>query len=199
LTSHPASAPQDQLDLVLGVFGGLLEAVGGEQWAAPTPCTGWTVRDLVNHVVAGNRRFASLLRGGSPAAVDPDAPVPDLLGDEPLAAHREAAEAVVAAFRQPGVLEEMVTVPVGTVPGIVALNVRIIDVLVHGWDLARATGQAARFPDDIVEQELKFTRDTLPNLPPDQRRFAPPQPVADDAPPLDQLAACLGRSVTADP
>lgn len=87
--------------------------------------------------------------------------------------------------------------PFGTVPGIVALHLRITEVLVHGWDLARATHQVARFPDDIVEQELEFTRGRLPDVSSARRPFAPPRPVPDDAPAIDRLAACLGRPVTA--
>ena len=68
----------------------------------------------------------------------------------------------------------------------------------HGWDLARATGQPAEFPDDLPERELTFTRGKLADLPPDRRPFAPPRPVADDAPAIDRLAACLGRRATPD-
>jgi uncharacterized protein (TIGR03086 family) len=81
------------------------------------------------------------------------------------------------------------------VPGVVALHLRITDVLVHGWDLARAIGGTPAFPDDLVAQELAFSRAALDGLPPERSPFAAPQPVADDAPLIDRLAACLGRSV----
>jgi uncharacterized protein (TIGR03086 family) len=80
----------------------------------------------------------------------------------------------------------------------VALDLRITEVLVHGWDLARATGQPATFPDDLAEQELAFSRAKLADIPSDRSPFAPPQPVAEDAPAIDRLAACLGRSVAAE-
>jgi uncharacterized protein (TIGR03086 family) len=92
-------------------------------------------------------------------------------------------------------MERPVTVPFGTVPGVVALHLRLTEILVHGWDLAHATGQTATFPDDLVEQELDFTRGKLADVPSNRSPFAPPQEVADDAPALDRLAACLGRSV----
>jgi uncharacterized protein (TIGR03086 family) len=95
------------------------------------------------------------------------------------------------------VLERSVTVPFGTIPGIVALHLRMTELLVHGWDLARATGQRPAFPDDLAEQELAFTRSKLTDIPPDRSPFGPPQPVADDAAAIDRLAACLGRNVTA--
>jgi uncharacterized protein (TIGR03086 family) len=103
---------------------------------------------------------------------------------------------MLAAFRQPGALGRIVTVPFGKVPGIVALNLRVTEALVHGWDLAMATSQPARFPADLAEEALVFCRDKLGDVPPDRRPFAPPQPVADDAPAIDRLAACLGRDVS---
>jgi uncharacterized protein (TIGR03086 family) len=100
---------------------------------------------------------------------------------------------VVGAFRAPGVLERPVTVPFGTVPGAVALHLRIVEVLVHGWDLARGTGRTVSFPDDVVEQEIAFSRRALPMIPPERAPFAAPRPVAGDAAPLDRLVALLGR------
>ena len=110
-----------------------------------------------------------------------------------VAAYRDSADAVVAAFGQPGALARTVEVPFGTVPGAVALHLRLTEVLVHGWDLAQATGQVAAFPQDLAEQELAFTRDALGALPPGRSPFAPPTPAPDTAPALDRLAACLGR------
>nr|MDQ2754242.1 TIGR03086 family metal-binding protein [Actinomycetota bacterium] len=97
---------------------------------------------------------------------------------------------------QPGVFEKVVTVPVGSVPGIAALHLRIVEMLVHGWDLASATGQSAQFPDDIAEQSLAFTRAKLADVPADRKPFGPARPVSDDAPAIDRLVACLGRTVT---
>jgi len=118
--------------------------VRDDQWTDPTPCTDWNVRDLVNHVAVGNFAFASILRGEPRAA--PGAP-PGSVRDL-LKAYRDSAAAVLDAFRQPGVLEQVFTVPFGPVPGIVALHLRITEILVHGWDLARATGQG--FTSDAV-------------------------------------------------
>lgn len=183
-------ATADQLAQVLDDVTPLVAAIDGEQWAGPTPCTDWTVRQLVNHLVGGNLMFAAIVDG-----LPVDRSPADHLGDDPVASYHAAARAVVAAFSRPGALEQVVTVPFGTVPGMVALHLRITEVLVHGWDLARATGGTTKFPDDVVAGELEFTRAALADLPPDRSPFAAPQPVVDDAPLIDQLAACLGRSV----
>jgi uncharacterized protein (TIGR03086 family) len=76
------------------------------------------------------------------------------------------------------------------------LHLRITELLVHGWDVADATGQVVLFPDDLAAQEVAFSQAKLADLPPDRRPFDPPQPIADDAPAIDRLVACLGRRVT---
>jgi uncharacterized protein (TIGR03086 family) len=183
----------DELAQVLDATGMLVAAVRDEQWSDPTPCSEWNVRELLGHLVGGNVMFARLVRGD--AASFEEARPADPLGGDPPAAYRAAAEEVLAAFRRPGALERTVTVPFGSVPGAVAVRLRVIESLVHGWDLARATGQEARYPDDLVERELKFTLGALGDIPPTRRPFGPPQPVADDAPAIDRLVAHLGRSV----
>ncbi len=178
----------------LDATGALVAGVRDEQWADPTPCSEWKVCDLTGHLIAGNRLFAGVLRRL------PDAPAGTPAGgsasDLPRA-YREAADDLLAAFSLPGVLEETFTVPFGTVPGSVALHLRITELLVHGWDLATATGQPARFPEDLAGEELAFTRRTLASIPAGRNPFGPPQPAPAGAAPLDQLAALLGRTVTA--
>jgi uncharacterized protein (TIGR03086 family) len=190
-----ATAQGDQLPRVLDVTGRLIAGVRDEQWTDPTPCSEWNVRDLVSHVVMGNRLFAGILTGTAPAGPpDPALPPAGL-----ARAYQDSAADLVAAFGRPGVLDQVFTVPFGTVPGSAALHLRITEILAHGWDLARATGQPADFPADITEQELAFSAGTLGRIPPDRHPFAPSRPVADDAPSIDRLAALLGREVEAWP
>lgn len=157
-----------------------------DQWTLPTPCEAWTVRELVAHVVAGQQLLVGLLR---------DEPVP-ASDDDLLTAYRRSADDLLAAFAEPGALERIVTVPAGTMPAAVALHLRTTEALVHGWDLARATGLPFDVPADLAEAELAFSRPMLDRVPPEKRRFAPSQPVAEDAPALDRLLALLGRTPT---
>ena len=191
----PEAPTVGQLRAALDAVEPLVAGIPDGLWTAPTPCTDWDVRALVAHVVAGNRLIADVLAGLTTVEEFRAAAPADPLGDDPLAAYRAAGDAVVAAFTVPGALERPVTVPFGTVPGAVALHLRLTDVLVHGWDLARATGQQAAVPPGLAEQELAFSAGAVQQLPPGRSPFDAPQEAAEDAPALDRLAALLGRTI----
>ncbi len=184
------TSPVDRLATALPLTGRLVEAIPPEQWQLPTPCPEWTVRDVMNHLVFGHRRFAAALSGGTPPAAGDD-----LLGQDPGSAYWSSAEAMLSAFRADGALERPLTVPAGTLPGFVACELRVVEALVHGWDLARATGRSLEFPRALVEESIAFSEAQVGRIPADRTPFGPPQSVADDAPPLDRLAALLGRAV----
>jgi uncharacterized protein (TIGR03086 family) len=184
------SSPIDRLATAILVTGHLVDAIQPEQWELPTPCAEWTVHAVVNHLVIGHLRFTAGVTGGAPPA---DA---EALGADPVGAYRTSADAMLAAFRSPGALERPVTVPAGTFPGVVACELRVVEALVHGWDLAQATGLPLKFPADLVEESISFSRVQVTRLPPGRTPFGRPQPVSDDAPPLDRLAALLGRPVS---
>lgn len=187
-------ADPERLSAAAEVAGRVIDAITGDQWSRPTPCGDWTVRELVEHVVVGNDGFTAALSEQPPAPGRTAERSGHLASD-----YGRSIRALLEAFRQPGVLEKVVVVPFGTVPGAIALHLRITELLVHGWDLARATGQTVSFPEDLAEQELAFTRPALAAIPPGRSPFAPPEPVSDDAPAIDRLAACLGRRVSAPP
>ncbi|GAB1642985.1 TIGR03086 family metal-binding protein [Krasilnikovia sp. MM14-A1259] len=170
----------EQLADVAERTGRLIAGITPDQWRDPTPCVEWDVRALVAHVVGGNAVFAAALSGET---VQPDG-------------YPDSVAPLLAAFGAAGALERVVDVPFGTVPATVALHLRLADLMVHGWDLARATGQHAEYPDDVVEQALEFSRSALPLVRSDRSPFAPSQAVDDDAPALDRLAAFLGRKVS---
>jgi uncharacterized protein (TIGR03086 family) len=182
--------PVSQFALVLGVTSQLVAAVPEPAWTDPTPCADWSVHDLVGHLIAGNLLFARALDGRPPAPAPACAP-----GSHTQLAHLESVTELLGAFSQPGVLDRIVTVPFGSVPGHVALHLRTTETLVHGWDLARATGQPTAFPAGLADQELAFSESRLADVPSERRPFAPPRPVPDGAPAIDRLAACLGRDV----
>lgn len=186
----------DDLSIALDSCRRVVGSVQAEQWALPTPCAGWSVEDLTAHLVLGNRMFAAILRGGpAPSFSSGDrADVGHLVGDR-VSAYDEAAGELLAAFGAEGALERVVTVPFGTVPGSVALHLRVTELLVHGWDLARATGQTIDVPEALAQQELAFSERAVRQLPADRSPFGPPQPVGTGAPSLEHLVGLLGREV----
>jgi uncharacterized protein (TIGR03086 family) len=189
--------PAGRLGMALGAYGALLANVRDDQWSNATPCPDWDVRQLVNHVVSGNRIFAAIMRGEQLPPSDELARLrsEDVLGDDPLTAYRAAGSELVTAFADPAVLDRVVQAPAGRVPGLVVLHLRVTELLVHGWDLAHATGQAGELPQDLAEEEIAFTRRMFDGGVPRAGRFAEVTQVADDAPALDRLAAELGRDV----
>lgn len=172
-----------------GAVGDLLDGVRADQWSAPTPCSEWTVRDVVSHLVLGNKVFTATVRDQAP----PDRAA-DHLGDDPVAAYRDTAAALVATYELPGVLDGTYVGPLGPATGAQRLQIRLMDLLAHGWDLATATAQPMALPEDLAEHSLEFFRPFLAGQ--DRTgRFGPEQPVAADAPAIERLVAFLGRPV----
>jgi uncharacterized protein (TIGR03086 family) len=128
------------LDRALAATEAVVAGISAGQWAAPTPCTELDARGVLNHLVRGNLLFVAIIR-------DEPRPVPgsDHLGTDPLAAFQQASMQLREAFRGPGVLEAVYEAPFGTAPGAALAHVRIVENLVHGWDLALATGQRTSF------------------------------------------------------
>ena len=169
----------------------IIAGVPAGLWDAPTPCTGVDVRGLASHLVTGNLYFASVAAG---------LPVPDSdedhLGADPAGAFRAAAASLVAALEAPGVLDRTYRVPAGPVPGYALIEIRLIEHLGHGWDLAKATGQAAPFPEDTAERGLAIARRQLRDRP--EGAFGAQVEVPAHAPAIDRLAGFLGRRASSD-
>ena len=128
----------------------LVAGVTAGQWTLPTPCQDWQVRYLVNHIVTGNWWAAELGSGRTIEEVG-DRLDGDILGEEPVEAYDRSAAAAAVAFDAPGAMEASCAVSYGPVPGSVFAGHRFVDVLIHGWDLAVATGQATDLDPDLVD------------------------------------------------
>ena len=168
----------------------VMSAVTPDRYAEATPCTEWDVRTLANHLVGGTWMFAGAVSG---APMPTDSPS-DVVGDDAEVAYGEAVAALSKASSDPAALERPAQLPIGTVPGQVALSLALLDTVVHGWDLARATGQEASVPDGLAEATLAFATAAIgdqmrgPGMP-----FGPRVEIASDAPAIDRLVAFLGR------
>jgi uncharacterized protein (TIGR03086 family) len=175
----------------LDTTGRVVAAIPADRWQARTPCPEWDVRGLVSHLVSGNLWAAELGAGGTIEGIG-DRLDGDLLGADPAAAYAASAGAASDVFRRPGALDAPCAVSYGPVAGSVYAGHRLIDVLIHGWDLATATGQDAALDDGLVEACRQITEPQIGMLRA-SGAFAGNVPVAPDAGAQARLLAMLGR------
>jgi uncharacterized protein (TIGR03086 family) len=132
-----------------------LEAVRPDQWDLPTPCEGWSVRDLVVHMAVG-ATMASRILVGEPwareAVVEEVGSAPDLKAEWESRTVEERS-----GFTAPGALSRTVSHPVmGDIPCAQFLGMRVGDALLHAWDLGRATGGDEELAPELVSEVWGF-------------------------------------------
>ncbi len=187
----------DALDRAVTSTGGVVKGVTPAQLDAPTPCRDWTVRDVLNHVV-GTLWLAEALfadkDGSGQAAAPGGLPATDIVGDDPAAAYAEAANAALSSAAIEGALTAVHPTPMGDMPGPVLAGFTALDLFVHGWDVARATGQPTTDLDaGLAEHVLAFARHAFADGSRRNGLVDPEIALAGDAPVVDRLVAYLGR------
>jgi uncharacterized protein (TIGR03086 family) len=125
-------------------------AVRPEQWTLPTPCEDWDVRALVNHVVGEDVWTEPLMRGSTMEEVG-DRFEGDLLGDDPQAAAGTAATDAISVVAETLPTAGKVHLSYGEEDMAEYVAQLTADHLIHGWDLAVATGGTSELDDDLVE------------------------------------------------
>jgi uncharacterized protein (TIGR03086 family) len=186
-TTTPDLAPQ-AAEVARTVAG-----VRDDQLTAPTPCTDTSVAALLDHIMGLTVAFR-LAAGKSSLAGGPRADADNLAADWRTRLP-EQLEALVASWREPAAWEGTTEVAGVRMPApeiaVVALN----EVLIHGWDLAVATGQDYRADDTSVRACLDFAVEFAKGAPEARdAMYAPVVPVADDAPEFDRLLGQTGRA-----
>ena len=148
---------------------------------ASTPCDQWDVRTLLNHMLETQRYFAGSARGEDVSLPAPTPP--KLLSGDPVNDFASARADVLEGFGKEGVIDK-------TGP---ALGIAFSDQLLHGWDLARATGQDTTMPDGLAEKAYGAIHGLFTE---EQRKgvFKPEVPVAADATAQERLLAYTGRT-----
>jgi uncharacterized protein (TIGR03086 family) len=192
MTSDEQASQVELLTRAFAATGSSLEHVTREQFALPTPCDDWQVRDLIEHIVGAAHFFADVAElGHSPEEQEWPA---ESDGDF-AAAFGQYARRAVAAFSAPGAMERAVVLPSGPTTGARAVDVATGEMCVHGWDLAKATGHTPAADEGVAEGLLTSewmalcaqVRDS--DTPP----FAPEVQVSRELPASDRLAGFLGR------
>lgn len=164
--------------------------VSGDQWDAQSPCTEWTARGVVNHVVGGSSMLTALFEGKTwEEASGGSQSIPE--GGDPLAALDAAGGGAKEAVAKPGAMEQEVAFARGPMPGAGFATMMFTDILIHAWDLAKATGQDANLPADLVEASYAIVLPRKGQMP--APAFAAEVDVPEDADTQTKLLAMLGR------
>ncbi|WP_327243560.1 TIGR03086 family metal-binding protein [Streptomyces sp. NBC_01320] len=170
----------------------LLDGIEEKQLTDPTPCPDYAVRELLAHLVGLSTAFRDAARKDLGPTTDssPAAALP-VLGDDWREALPPLLDELVTAWRDPAARQGMTRAGGVDLPGEVAAMVALNELVVHGWDLARSTGQAYEADEASLRVSLAMLtpRDDIPR--PDI--FGPPVPVPSDAPLVDQAIAMSGR------
>ena len=181
------------LDQGIGWTAARIAAVPAGRLDGPTPCPDWTLRQLLDHAVGSLTMLTDAVAAaaGAITGVGPD------LGDAPAlgptawdrAVARQAARSRWA-WQAPGIMDRSFDLPIGTLTAPVLASTTLLEVVLHGWDIGQANGDAAEIPDALALPIIEFARQPLV----DANRgdhFGPD--LGTGGPPSDQLVAFLGR------
>jgi uncharacterized protein (TIGR03086 family) len=177
--------PLAQLDLLAPQLGKVVAGITPDDLDRPTPCADFDVRGVLEHMIGGAAMFAAAYRGTPPA--EPDT-------SDPLAAFGPALGELAAAITAPGALDRTVASPFGDINGETFARFIVLDGLVHGWDLATATGQPYDPPAALVDPVAEFAQEAVEHLR-DGVSFGPAEQAPTHATPMEQLAAFTGRRI----
>lgn len=183
--------PLENFERALDDFEAVLAAVPPGRWDAPSPCDGWSAADVAGHVIGALQATEALAAG---RFEDPRLGQPrSVAGDDPLAAWQASRARTMAALG-PAALTRPVPLPWG---GFLPLGEFLdrypVEILVHTWDLAQATGQDVVLDADLVRGALETAREFAP-VGRDAGLIGPERPVGADASDLDRLLGLFGRS-----
>ncbi|NGO79371.1 TIGR03086 family protein [Streptomyces sp. YC504] len=175
------------------LVGHLADRVTDDQLDAPTPCPGLAVRTLLGHIVGLAAAFRDAARKDLGPAADsaPDVEASDIGPGWRADLAKNLAE-LAESWRDPAAWEGFTKAGGVDLPAPVAAQVAMNELVLHGWDLARATGQSYR-PDAA---SLKVSYDMVaatPDGPEREGLFGPTVPVPDSAPLLDRVLGLSGR------
>lgn len=176
-------------------FGAGVHRVESDAWNLPTPCASWSVHDLVNHVVGENVWAVELFAGRTVAEVGSRFDG-DLIGDDAAATWDDSAAAALECVERPGAMDSTVHLSFGDFSGAAYAEQLVADLLVHAWDLARATGGDETLDGDLVAATAAWFADWE-----DGYRGAGaigPRRSADDADATASLLASFGRDPSPD-
>ena len=184
MTEQSMPNPVELYDAATKATSQLIANVKPDQLEDPTPCNEWDVKALIDHLIGGAAFFSAGLAGEEPSS-PPQA-------DTPAEAYGILASKVVAAASIPSNLERKISTPFGELSGGEVLFGAFMDTVVHGWDLAKATGQETSMNAGhvaIISQAFGPQMDGLRQ----SGSFGPEVSVGTDADSQEKLLGMMGR------
>jgi uncharacterized protein (TIGR03086 family) len=168
-----------------------LHGVKEDQFENQTPCEDWNVKQLMNHMIGSFTFFTSRAKGEEPS------PRQEFYAQnftDTVELLEKTAQEAVEAWKTPGVMDKKIQAPMGEVTGEFLTGITATELLIHGWDLARATGQKMEVDDALSERVLELAKQRMT---PETRgrAFSPEKEAPANSSALDRLAAYLGREV----
>jgi uncharacterized protein (TIGR03086 family) len=171
----------------------VVDAVPADRWNAATPCPDWSARQLLGHLIDGQHQVVSMVNGDGPRppVTEPEA-LASLAGPEPATAWRRTHQNTDQRLREvaPGT---SVPTPLGARTVEELLGIALIEPVIHGWDLASATGQPATIESAAASALLPGVLALGTQLQA-TGMYRTSISVADHAPAHEQLLAALGRN-----
>lgn len=185
--------PIEQLSYILPTCSSLVDRIQTTQLDDPTPCEQFTVHDILDHMMVLGGTFTYNFRGEDAPELSP----PAVDGWVPSKEFREVMDDLLEAVQSPGALDRTIESPVGSMDGETFARLLAFDGLVHGWDLATATGQRLALPDAVVDAVATFANDALTVELRDGDTFKQATDAGPTAGAIERIAAFSGRTVPA--
>jgi len=183
--------PTEQLGYILPTLSTTVDRIDFEQLNDPTPCSNFSVHDVLDHMIVLGGSFTYWFCGEDA----PELKAPCVSSRVPAAEFREVMEDLLAAVKSPGAMERTISAPMGEMPGSVFARLVAFDGLVHGWDLASSTGLKFELPPTVIDSVDGFARGAVTNEMRDGDTFKEATMPPADADAMARLVAFSGRTV----
>ena len=162
----------------------IIAGTRADQLSDSTPCSEWNVQALIDHLAGGTGFAISAMSGVPPTELEP--------GSGSVELYDQGTAKVLDVARTPGTLEKTVQTPIGEMPGSHFMMAVFMDALIHGWDLAKATGQDTKLDPNLVEACYAVFGPQADNMR-HGGAFGPEVVVSADADTQTKLLGALGR------
>jgi uncharacterized protein (TIGR03086 family) len=190
-SANSANDLHDQLTAAAGEAARIVAGTSPGQFALPTPCAQWDVRGLLNHLVLWTSY--SFERRARSAPVGEDLTERDFAGEpDYAAAYRAQLDRALAAWKPARVWESEIDTGQSKTPAPQIAEMNLMELVLHGWDLASATGQEFTVPEPVAET-VRTAVAGVAGMYRDYDGFAAEVAVGADATALERALAMSGR------